>query len=238
MFELSIEGGVARIVLSRPEARNAIPLSGWDALARTLGEVESARILILSGSEEAFCAGADLNDFAEMNGDIAAAAAFRHAMRRGLDALAALPLPTIALVEGPCYGAGAALALACDLRLAGPCARFAVTPAKMGISYPQEDVFRLVARVGPGRAAKLLFTAAAFDGEEAIRIGLADGRADELQSIVSDLLANDTASLATLKRAVGLATLGVQCDAGQDAEFDALIASDAFAARLEARRRR
>ncbi|HEX8644219.1 MAG TPA: enoyl-CoA hydratase/isomerase family protein [Allosphingosinicella sp.] len=238
MFELCTEGEVARITLARPEARNAIPLAGWDALAETVRKAEGARVLILSGTVDAFCAGADLADFARMRGDAAAAAGFRRATRRGIEAIASFPMPSVALIGGPCYGAGVALALACDLRLAGPGARFAITPARMGISYPQEDVFRLVTLVGPAQAARLLFTGAAIDPADAIRIGLADAPAAELGEIVAAMLANDAASLATLKRGIRLAAAGVRDDAGQDAAFDALIASDAFAARLAARRRR
>lgn len=237
MFELSIDGGVARIALGRPDARNAIPLAGWDSLAATVREAEAARVLVLAGTAEAFCAGADLGDFAAMKEDLAAAAAFRGAMRRGIEAVAALPLPTIASVEGPCYGAGVALALACDLRLAGPAARFAITPAKMGISYPQEDVFRLVSLVGSAQAAKLLYTGSAIDAAEALRIGLADGAAEELDPIVAAMLACDRASTATLKRGIGLAVAGRSSDPVQDGTFDALVASPALAARLEGRRK-
>jgi enoyl-CoA hydratase/carnithine racemase len=149
-----------------------------------------------------------------------------------------LPIPTIAIVEGPCYGAGVALALACDLRLAGPHARFAITPAKIGISYPQEDVFRLVALVGPAQAAKLLYTAASIDAEEALRIGLADSRGDELDMLAAALLASDGASIATLKRGIALAGQGVASDPRQDKTFDALIAAPAVAERLAARKAR
>lgn len=238
MFALGIEGGVARLTLDRPEARNAVPLAGWDALAERVEEASWARLLVLAGSEAAFSAGADLGGFAGISGDLGAAAAFREAMRRGIEAVAALEIPTIALVEGPCYGAAVALALACDLRLAGPKARFAITPAKMGISYPQEDVFRLVAAIGPGRAAKLLLTGDAIDAGEALRIGLADGAAAELDAIVAALLEADPASQRALKRAITLAAAGVRGDPGQDRAFDALLASDGLAARLEARRRR
>jgi enoyl-CoA hydratase/carnithine racemase len=238
MFELRIENEVARLTLRRPEARNAIPLAGWDALGERIREAEGARALVLAGTAEAFCAGADLGDFAAMEGDAAAAAAFREGMRRGIEPLAALPIPTIALVEGPCYGAGVALALACDLRLAGPGARFAITPAKIGISYPQEDVFRLVSRIGPGQAAKLLYTGGVVGADEALRIGLADGRDDELDEILTAMLANDRASLATLKRGIARAEAGGFSDAGQDSAFDALAASPALAARLAARKAR
>ncbi|HEY0012260.1 MAG TPA: enoyl-CoA hydratase/isomerase family protein [Allosphingosinicella sp.] len=238
MFELRIENQVARITLNRPGARNAIKLAAWDDLALTVRQAEGARILILAGTAQAFCAGADLGDFAAMSGDLAAASAFREAMRRGIEAMAELPIPTVALVEGPCYGAGVALALACDFRLAGPGARFAITPAKIGISYPQEDVFRLVALVGPAQAAKLLFTGNAIAGDEALRIGLADSRADELDDLVASMMANARGSIATLKRGIALAATGVASDSAQDNMFDDLLSAPVLAERLAARRAR
>lgn len=230
MFRLTQDSDVARLVLDRPEARNAIPAAGWDALGQLLGTVD-ARLLIVSGAGGAFCAGADLSDFPGFGAD--GATRFRQAMRAALDRLAALPIPTIARIDGPCYGAGVALALACDLRLASEGARFAITPAKLGISYPQEDVFRLVETIGRAQAARLLFTAATIDAAEAVRIGLAD-RQDEA-GIVAAILANDAASLATLKRGIGL---GVRSDAGQDRAFDALMGGEEMVRRLEALRRK
>ena len=238
MFELRIENEVARITLKREEARNAIPLAGWNALAAQVREAEGARLLIIAGGVQAFSAGADLGDFPGMSGDLSAAGAFREAMRRGIEAVAALRIPTIALVEGPCYGAAVALALACDLRLAGPHARFAITPAKIGISYPQEDVFRLVSLIGTAQAAKLLYTGASIDADEALRIGLADSRADALDALVPALLASDRASIAALKRGIALAAHGVSSDPLQDETFDALIAAPELAERLAARKAR
>lgn len=240
MFALELEGNAARLRLERPEVRNAIPCAGWDALASCVEEAKrgGARLLLVEGSAEAFCAGADLSDFPVMSGDERAAGEFRGAMRRGLEALAVVPIPSVAIVEGPCYGAGIALALACDIRLAGTAARFAITPARMGISYPQEDVARLVALVGSGWASRLLFTGAAIDAARALAIGLADGRVEERDALCADILAADPASLATLKRGIGLAAAGRASDEEQDRVFDRLLASEELAARLAARRRR
>ena len=160
MFHLTRDGDVARLVLDRPEARNAIPAAGWAELAALRSKRPEMRgSLLVSGAGGAFCAGADLADFPRFRGDEAARFRFRQDMRAALDRLRDLPIPTVALIEGPCYGAGVALAMACDLRVAAADARFAITPAKLGISYPQEDVHRLVALVGPGQAARLLFSA-------------------------------------------------------------------------------
>lgn len=245
MFELSIESGVARLVLNRPEARNAIPAEQWPRLAAAADEAEraGARLLLLSGAAGAFCAGADLGDFPALAADEAGRAGFRRAMRAALDRISGLPFPTIAAIDGPCFGAGVALAMACDLRIAGTAARFAITPAKLGISYPQEDVHRLVELVGPGQAARLLFGAVAIDGAEAARIGLVeivagDDFAAAVDEMIAAILANSSDSLSSLKQGIRLAAGGSRSDAAMDGAFDALFGADDFAGRLAALRRR
>jgi enoyl-CoA hydratase/carnithine racemase len=244
MFDLSLDGPVARLRLARPEARNAIPVAGWAGLAKACAEAAAggARLLVLTGGREAFCAGADLADFPALADDRAAASAFREAMRAGLDALRDLPIVTIAAIDGPCYGAGVALAMARDLRLAGEGARFAITPAKFGISYPQQDVARLVALVGPGQASRLLLGAGSIDAAEAVRIGLAELAAVDMdpavEALAQAILANSGESIAVLKRAIRLAGEGVARDEGQDDSFDALFGSADFRARLAALRPR
>jgi enoyl-CoA hydratase/carnithine racemase len=210
MFHLTLDGPVARLRLHRPEARNAIPVRGWIGLAEACAEASrsGSRLLVLGGTGQAFCAGADLADFPAFAADPGAATAFRLVMRKGLDALGDAPFATLAAIEGPCYGAGVALAMACDLRVAGEGARFAITPARFGISYPQEDVARLVALVGPGQASRL----------------------------AGAILANSAESIAVLKRAIRLAAAGAARDDDQDRRFDALFGSADFAERLAALR--
>lgn len=240
MIDLQHDGQVARLVLNRPEARNALPIGGWEDLARTVAAVgaSGARVLVLSGAGGAFCAGADLGEFDRLRTDESARLRFRTAMRAGVDALRALPVPVLAWIEGPCFGAGVALAMACDIRLAAAGARFAITPARMGIGYPQEDVERLVRLAGPGWAARLLFTGDAIDAEEAERIGLVEAVADAdgMEALVQAMLACDPASIAMLKRGIGLALRGVAQDDGQDRRFDDLFGSDALAEGLSRRR--
>ena len=238
MFRLVQDGDVARLTLDRPEARNAIPAAGWRWLEAAAGEVagSDARLLVVTGAGGAFCAGADLGDFAAMRDDEAARIAFRTGMRAAFDALRTLEVPTIAAVGGPCYGAGVALAMACDIRVASEAARFAITPARIGLSFPQEDVHRLGALVGPGQASRLLFTGETIDAAEAHRIGLVEQVGGEAELIAS-ILANEDRSLAALKQAIAVAAAGVRSDAGQDAAFDDLIAGDVLARRLEGRKR-
>jgi enoyl-CoA hydratase/carnithine racemase len=245
MFELGIEGGVGRLVLSRPEARNAIPVSGWADLADRAEEAErgGARLLVVSGSGDAFCAGADISDFPAMKEDKAARTRFRLAMRHGLDRMRDLPIPTIASIHGPCFGAGVALAMACDLRLSGTGAYFAITPAKFGISYPQEDVHRLVSLTGSGQASRLLFCASGIDGAEAERIGLVEIHAgnrlaEAVEELEAAILANSDSSLRALKASVRLAAAGVARDGEQDRQFESLFGSTELAERLANRARR
>lgn len=244
MFELTLDGPVARLRLNRPKTRNAIPARDWALLAHRCGEAarSGARLLIMSGTSEAFCAGADLDDFSAFATDPKSATAFRLMMRSGLDAFRDLPIATIAAIEGPCYGAGVALAMACDIRVAAEGARFAITPAKFGISYPQEDVARLVALVGPGQASRLLLGAGTIDSAEATRIGLVEVMTAEIEAALDELaaaiLANSGESIAVLKRGIHLAGQGVACDPGQDRRFDGLFGSPDFRERLAALRPR
>jgi enoyl-CoA hydratase/carnithine racemase len=108
----------------------------------------------------------------------------------------------------------------------------------MGISFPQEDVARLVGQIGPGRGSRLLFGGGSIDQAEALSICLADGSLDELQALCALILENDGESIATLKRGIRLAGEGRMNDSEQDRVFDALLASEVLARRLAARRRR
>jgi enoyl-CoA hydratase/carnithine racemase len=242
MFEQTIRGDIAILRLSRPEVRNAIPIGGWTELGDRVETLvgSGARALIVAGVPDgAFCSGADIADFGAFATDKAAPKRFRLAIRSGLDRLRDAPIPTIAMIEGAAYGAGLALAMACDVRLAGPNAQLAATPAKLGISYPQEDVHRLVSLVGQGQAARLLFSASSIDGREAERIGLVErffpsDLEGETLILAGQMLANDSDSLRVLKRGIRLAATGREQDNGQDESFDALLASETLVTRLNA----
>jgi enoyl-CoA hydratase/carnithine racemase len=238
MIKLTHEGPVARLVLDRPEARNALAVRHWEALARTLAQVREsdARLLVVSGAGSAFSAGADLTEFGELQADPDARMRFRRAMRSACEALAELPIATLAWIDGPCFGAGVALAMAADVRAAAPTTGFAITPARIGIGYPQEDIARLVALVGPGWAARLLFTGDTIDAATAERIGLVEAVVDQPGALIEAILACDPGSISMLKRGIGLARRAIASDEGQDSSFDALFGSPVLAERLSRRR--
>lgn len=225
MIELHWNGPIARIVLARGTARNAMPIAGWTALAEVAAEVGEARAVVLhSAMPGIFSAGADLAEFPSLQADPAARRRFRLAMRCGIEALAALPMPVIAAIDGGCFGAGVALVLAADLRIAGDAAQFAVTPARLGLGYPREDVARLVARIGQGHASDLLFTGRTIDADAAARIGLVEQRAADAQAaagaLAGQIAENAPGAIRQLKRA-----LWHPEDIGLDAVFE-----DAFGA--------
>lgn len=224
---LTQDGPIARVTLRRPEARNAITIAGWHALAETIGRIDgAARVVLLAAEGSTFCAGADLRELASLAGDVALRPPFREAMRAGIEAVACCPVPVVASIGGGAFGAGVALALACDLRVATPRARFAIPPARFGISYPQPDIDRLIATVGRSPAARLLLAGVEVDAAEAARIGLVDSVADDGgEELAEAIAANVPESVALLRRQIA----GMAMDEA-DRAFEDRFGSEAFAA--------
>jgi enoyl-CoA hydratase/carnithine racemase len=138
------------------------------------------RVLVLqSAVPGVFSAGADIVEFSSGARDPHWRQRNQSAIRRAQYELARAEKPTIALVEGTCVGGGCGLAIACDLRVAGPSAQFAITPARLGLVYSLHDTKLLVDLVGPSQAKRILFTADLIDAAEAARIGLIDILAED-----------------------------------------------------------
>jgi len=175
--ELSIDQPLATLTLNRPEARNALNLAMWralpDAAARAAAD-PSTRILIVRGARGHFASGADIAEFPKTFADRASALEYGRLIETATGALAALDKPVIALIEGYCIGAGLAIALACDLRIAASSAQLGAPPAKLGLMYSLSDTRRLIQAVGVSAAKSMLFTAALLPGREALRLGLVD----------------------------------------------------------------
>ncbi|HZM84158.1 MAG TPA: enoyl-CoA hydratase/isomerase family protein [Candidatus Limnocylindrales bacterium] len=129
------------------------------------------------------------------------------------EALAAFPKPTIARIEGDCVGGGCQLALACDLRLASPGARFGVTPARLGVVYPAASTARLVDTVGLAGAKWLLLTGDLIPAEQAWRLGLVHEVASDLDARVAALTATlasrSLLSQAAAKEIMAMSAYGV-----------------------------
>ena len=181
MTEISLrfEPPFARIVLNRPDRRNAITRAMWRALPAIRAAIEAREDLLVTlveGEGTHFSAGADIAELGDIYPDPAATRDFGDAMQDGLKALMELDRPTIAVIRGVAIGAGLGLALACDLRFCAADAHLAITPARLGLIYGHAETRRLVELVGPSRAKDLLFTARRIETDEALAIGLIDRR--------------------------------------------------------------
>ena len=184
-------GAVALVTIDRPERRNAVDhdaLHGLDtAIAAAREAAEPTRVLVLTGAAGHFCAGADLTGLEDER--------FATTLRGVLLALRDAPFPTIAAVEGAALGAGTQLAIACDLRVAAPSARFGIPAAKLGLMVDHWTVQRLALLAGHGPARAMLMAADVMDGDRAVQAGLAQ-RAGELEDALA--WAGEIAALAPL----------------------------------------
>ena len=171
--------GVGVITINLPERRNSLTL---DASAR-LGEHvlaceadEDVHAIVVTGAPPAFCAGADLTALGDARAD------GLRAIYAGFLAVARSSLPTIAAVNGAAVGAGLNLALACDVRLVGPRARFDARFLQLGL-HPGGGMTWMVQRlVGPQTAAAMTLFGQVLDADAAVRAGLAHGAAEDVVS--------------------------------------------------------
>jgi enoyl-CoA hydratase len=168
---------VAVLTLSHPERRNVlnIELSGKlvDAVRAAVADAAVGAIVI-TGEDPAFCAGGDLAELARAD------PATLHTVYAGFLAIAQCPLPTIAAVNGAAVGAGLNLALACDLRLAGPRAKFDARFLSLGLHPGGGYTWMLQRLLGPQAAAALTLFGDVLDASEAARIGLVHRVAEEV----------------------------------------------------------
>jgi enoyl-CoA hydratase/carnithine racemase/ribonuclease HI len=173
---LEVDAGTAVVTLDRPQVLNAVTLDMWAALPGVVARLaadDAVRGVIFRGAgDEAFTSGADISEF--LDDRPAEARSYNDVYEAAVEAVAACPMPTVAMIHGYCMGGGVGLAIACDLRFVAESARFAVPAARLSIVYPVGAMRRLVWLVGPSRAKDMLFSARTVFAEEARLIGLAD----------------------------------------------------------------
>lgn len=177
-LHLSLDGAIAHLLIDRADKRNAFNHAMWAALPALVTQAmddPAVRVLLVrAASGGAFCAGADIGEFATGTSDPVWRDANQAAINAAMTTLALAPKPVIAVIEGACVGGGCGLSLACDFRIATPSARLGITPAKLGLVYPLHDTKLLVDLVGPSAAKRILYTGQLMDAAEALRIGLVD----------------------------------------------------------------
>ena len=203
------DGPVVRLIINRPQADNRLDNATTRALlahVETLAADHGVRAVILTGSGETFSAGADLS--ALHTGAADAVGTWLRWGQRLTDAIAALPQPTLAAINGPATGAGCELALATDLRLLACEAHVGLPQVRQGMIPAWGGTQRLARLVGPGIARELIYTGRLVGAEEALRRGLVHAvhPGDELpaaaQALAGQLAALPPAAIAGAKEAI------------------------------------
>ncbi len=222
--------GVTVLTLNRPERMNALsrPMLAdlLDALERLAAD-NSIGVVVLTGTDPAFCAGGDVKAMAEDKEFHAGPMEQRAQTLRGLMEcsrwLHEMPKPTIAMVNGAAAGAGLSMAMACDMRIAGQSAKFTTAFARVGYSGDFGGSYFLTRLVGTAKARELYFTAAKIDADEALGLGLvnkvtadADLHATTLE-MAENLAAGPTVAYRYMKRNMN-AALGLSLSQVMDME--------------------
>ena len=193
----SVDDGVATLTMNRPERRNALSPAMLEALLEALPRLAADTeigVVVLTGTEPAFCAGGDVKAMAEGR-EFAAGSLEEKAelLRRAMETsrwLHEMPKPTIAMVRGAAAGAGLSLALACDMRIAAASARFTTAFARVGYSGDFGGSYFLTRLVGTAKARELYFTAEMVDAAAALGLGLVN------RVVADDKLEAETRALA------------------------------------------
>ncbi|KAG8436891.1 hypothetical protein GDO86_007835 [Hymenochirus boettgeri] len=176
--------GIAEIVMSRPHARNSLGkifVSEFFDTVDSLRHDSSVRVVVVKSSVHGvFCAGADLKERAQM--DNAEVSLFVHRLRKLMNEIATLPMPTIAAIDGYALGGGLELALACDLRVAASSAKMGLIETTRGLLPGAGGSQRLPRLVGIGLAKELIFTGRQIDGTKAYNIGLVNDAVPQNES--------------------------------------------------------
>mgnify|MGYP001817673568 CR=1 FL=1 len=201
-LSVSRNGPVVRVVLNRPQSRNALTFPMYRSLAQLCEDPpEGCRAMVIQGAGvKAFAAGTDIHQFRDFHRpeDFLA---YEQEIDRVLDAVETCRVPTIAAISGACTGGGAMIATVCDLRIADTSVRFGIPIARtLGNTLSSRSLSRLAALMGPARTREIIFTSRLIEAEEAARVGIVSEVLDnhELLTMRAQALAELVAEQAPL----------------------------------------
>jgi 2-(1,2-epoxy-1,2-dihydrophenyl)acetyl-CoA isomerase len=236
----SIDRGIARLTLNRPDRLNsfndAMHVEVRDALERVKGDT-SARVLLLTGAGRGFCAGQDLSDRAVAPGDapLDLGASIERNYKPLVLGLRELPMPVVCAVNGVAAGAGANIALACDLVIAAKSASFLQAFCKIGLVPDSGGTYFLPRLAGSARAMGLALLGDKLTAEEAARWGLIWQCVDDAEfpaavdKLLTALAQAPTRGLAAIKRALYASegnSLAAQLDVERDLQRELGVSDD------------
>jgi len=218
--------GIARITLNRPDRLNSFTRAMHAELQSALDEAKDARVIILTGAGRGFCAGQDLNDRAVAPGQaVDLGETVEESWNPLIRRLASMPQPVIAQVNGVAAGAGANIALACDIVIADRAAKFIQSFSALGLIPDSGGSWHLPRLVGQARALGLALTGEPITGEQAANWGLIWNAVDsqaldqEVDAIAAKLAALPPLGLAAIKaiiRSTGQRSLDQELDLQRD----------------------
>ena len=203
---------VATVTFNRPKQRNAISFAMWREFSNIMRKLDADRdvraVVITGAGEEAFSAGADIQDFEEHRSNSTKGRVYNDIVNGAFQTLSDMATPTISMIRGFAVGGGCELAVATDLRIASDDSRMGIPVGKLGISIGHREMRGLIDLVGKGNALYILLSARLLDAQESLRIGLVNQvvRPEERHDYTYKL-ANDIASLAPLSHAVNKLTM-------------------------------
>ncbi|MFN3820939.1 MAG: enoyl-CoA hydratase-related protein [bacterium] len=208
-IRIEVEGKIARLILNRPEVRNAFDermIAEIHRAAEELSKMDSVRVVIITGEGRAFSAGADVEWMRRMGqASHTENEADAKLLAYMLDSVASIPKATLARVNGPAIGGGTGLVAACDVVVADDSAFFSFSEVKIGL-IPACIAPYVIRRVGEGRARELFITGRRFTAREAFDYGLVDylapqGKIDEkIEETLALLTTSGPKAIASAKR--------------------------------------
>lgn len=179
------DGGVATVVLNRPDKLNAMTKPMWQALGQTLRALsarEDVRCIVLRGAGgRAFSPGNDIGEFATERSNFAQGKAYGAVLHDALSALEQCRHPLVALIEGICVGGGLEMAALCDLRICGRSSRFGAPINRLGLVMAHAEMAALLRLAGPSVTLEILLEGRVFDAAEARDKGLVHRVVDDGQ---------------------------------------------------------
>jgi enoyl-CoA hydratase/carnithine racemase len=209
---VDIEDEIATVTLNNPKMRNALTVGVSDGLEAAMDEVtnSAARVVVIEGAGSAFCAGGDVNTMMEgLSTDVPAhrkATEVMNGLHAAIEKVIRCPLPTVAKIDGRAFGAGASLAIACDIQIARADVEMSFAFRKVGLAVDSGTSWMLPRLVGENAAKRLVLTGEVFTAAEGEEMGVVTDAVPEAEfeeraaEIVAEIATGPTVGLKISKR--------------------------------------
>jgi enoyl-CoA hydratase/carnithine racemase len=231
-----VRGRIGVLIFNRPERRNALSpqllIAVHEQLEAWAKQDELRTVVIRGGGEKAFSAGYDILAIpTDVTPETASRLRDRNPLQLALESVKNFPYPTIAMLNGHCFGGAVHLALCCDLRVGADDIAIGIPPAKLGVVYPHEGIAQVAEVLGMARAREVFFTGRSYRGEALREIGLVDRLvprselADTTYGLAEEIAGNAPLSLKGMKRILNLIEAAAPLSGDARREAEALFAA-------------